>query len=134
MWRRVSLEQSLFLVGISLFAWCWGGFMVPVLATHEIDHRFTIHGTVRDGRSFPGTLLAGKEVVIRDSKTGQVLQQGTTNQQGQFSLLLHIHNEDRGMLITIQSEGAEKTLGLQFDPADNTTERQAQVDLVVQPK
>jgi hypothetical protein len=108
--------------------------MVPVLATHEIDHRFTIHGTVRDGRSFPGTLLAGKEVVIRDSKTGQVLQQGTTNQQGQFSLLLHIHNEDRGMLITIQSEGAEKTLGLQFDPADNTTERQAQVDLVVQPK
>jgi hypothetical protein len=134
MLRRVSLDQSLFLVGIGLLTWYWGGFIAPVLATHEIDHRFTVHGTVRDGRSFPGTLLAGKEVMIRDSKTGQVLLQGVTNQQGQFSLVLHIHNEDRGMLITIQSEGAEKSLELQFDPADNTTERQAHVDLVVRPK
>ena len=134
MLRRISVDQTLFLVGISLFTWYWGGCITPVLATHEIDHRFTVHGTVRDGRSFPGTPLAGKEVVIRESKTGQVLQQGVTNPQGQFSLVLHIHNEDRGMLITIESEGVAKTLELQFDPVDNTTERQARVDLVVRPK
>jgi hypothetical protein len=132
--QRVSLDQPLFLVGVCLLTWYWVGLIAPVLATHETDHRFTVHGTVRDGRSFPGTLLAGKEVIIRDSKTGQVLQQGVTNQQGQFSLVLHIHNEDRGMLVTIQSEGAEKTLELQFDPADHTTERQAHMDLVVRPK
>jgi hypothetical protein len=134
MLRRVSLEQCLFIVGIGLLTWNWEGCNAPVLATHEIDHRFTVHGTVRDGRSFPGTLLAGRAVVIRDSKTGQVLQQGVTNQQGQFSLVLHIHNEDRGMLISIQSEGVEKTLELQFDPADNTTERQVRVDLVIRPQ
>ena len=134
MLRRGSLEQFLFLISIGLLIWYRGGFMASVLATHEIDHRFTVYGTIRDGRSFPGAPLAGKEVVIRDSKTGQVLQQGVTNQQGQFSLVLHIHNEDRGMRITIQSEGVEKTLELQFDPADNTTERQARVDLVVRPQ
>jgi hypothetical protein len=134
MLRRISLKQALCLVGIGLLTCYWGGFIVPVLATHEIDHRFTVHGTVRDGRSFPGALLAGKEVVIRDGKTGQVLKQGVTNQQGQFSLVLHIHNEDRGMLVTIQIEGVEKTLELQFDSADSTTERQARVDLVVRPQ
>ena len=134
MLRRVSLDRSLFLVALSLLTWYWSSGISPVLATHETDHRFTVHGTVRDGRSFPGTLLAGKDVVIRDSKTGQVLQQGVTNQQGQFSFLLHIHNEDRGMLITIESEGVEKTLEIQFNPEDSTTERQAHVDLIVRSK
>ena len=104
------------------------------LATHEVDHRFTVRGTVRDGRAFPGTLLAGKEVVIRDSKTGQILQQGVTNQQGQFTLVLHVHNEDRGQSLTIQSEGIEKTLQLQFNPDDRTTERQLYIDLIILPK
>jgi hypothetical protein len=121
-------------MGICLLAGCWSSFIPPVLATHEVDHRVTVHGTVRDGRSFPGTLLPGKEVVIRHGKTGQVLERGVTNQQGQFSIVLHVHNEDQGMLITIHSEGVEKTLELQFDPEDRTTERQTRVDLVVRPK
>lgn len=134
MLQRISLGQSWFLIGISLLTWCWSSFIPPVLAMHEIDHRLTVHGTVRDGRSFPGTLLADKAVVIRNSKTGEVLERGVTNQQGQFSLVLHVHNEDRGMLITIQSEGVEKTLELQFDPEDRSTERQVRVDLVVRPQ
>jgi hypothetical protein len=118
---------------ILLIVW-WNSFAPSVLATHEVDHRFTVHGTVRDGRSFPGTLLVGKEVVIRDSKTGQILQQGLTNQQGQFIIVLHVHNEDRGRSLTIQSEGIAKTFELQFDPDDRATERQMHLDLVVVPK
>jgi hypothetical protein len=105
--------------------------MPVVLATHEVDHRFTVRGTVRDGRAFPGTPLAGKEVIIRERQTGQVLQQGVTDQRGQFVLVLHVHNEDLGKLITVQSQGVEKTLELQFDPDNRTTERQAHVDLVI---
>lgn len=112
----------------------WSSCAPLALATHEVDHRFTVHGTVRDGRSFPGTLLAGKEVSIRDSKTGQILQQGVTNQQGQFTLILHVHNEDQGRSLTIQSEGVEKTFVLQFEPEDRATERQKHIDLVIVPK
>jgi hypothetical protein len=101
------------------------------LATHEVEHRFTVYGTVRDGTSFPGKLLVGKEVVIRDVKTKQILQQGMTNQEGHFTLILHVHNEDHGKSITIQTRGSAKTLELQFDPNDITTERQIRVDLVV---
>jgi hypothetical protein len=112
----------------------WSSLPPLLFAMHEVDHRFTVHGTVRDGRTFPGAPLAGKEVVIRDSKTGEILQSGVTDQRGRFSLLLHLHNEDRGRLLTVQSQGAEKTLEVQFDPDDRTTERQANVDLIVQPK
>jgi hypothetical protein len=125
-----SVERFVFSV---LLVW-WSSFAPAVLATHEIDHRFTVHGTVRDGRAFPGKLLAEKAVVIRDNKTGQILQQGVTNQQGQFTLILHVHNEDKGRALVVQSEGVEKTLELQFNPDDRTTERQIHIDLIVGPK
>jgi hypothetical protein len=112
----------------------WSSLPSLTFATHEVDHRFTVHGTVRDGRTFPGTPLAGKEVVIRDSKTGEVLQSGVTDQRGHFSILVHLHNEDRGRMLSVQSQGTEKTLEVQFDPDNHTAERQAHVDLVVQAK
>jgi hypothetical protein len=110
----------------------WSILLPSALATHEIDHRFTVHGTVRDGRTFPGTPLTGKEVLIRDSKTGEILQRGVTDQRGRFSIVLHLHNEDRGRRLTVQSEGSEKAFELQFDPENRSTERQAQIDLIVQ--
>jgi hypothetical protein len=127
-----SVERSVFSV-LFILLW-WSSFMPVALATHEVDHRFTVHGTVRDGRSFPGKLLAEKAVVIRDKKTGQILQQGMTNQQGQFTLLLHVHNEDKGRSLAVQSEGVEKTLELQFDPDNRATERQTHIDLIIMPK
>jgi hypothetical protein len=127
-----SVERSVFSV-LFLLVW-WNSFAPAALATHEVDHRFTVHGTVRDGRSFPGKLLAEKAVIIRDNKTGQILQQGMTNHQGQFTLILHVHNEDKGRSLTVQSEGVEKTLELQFDPNDRAAERQAHIDLIVAPK
>jgi hypothetical protein len=127
-----SVERSVFSV-LFILLW-WSSFMPAALATHEVDHRFTVHGTVRDGRSFPGKLLAEKAVIIRDKKTGQILQQGMTNQQGQFTLVLHVHNEDKGRSLAVQSEGVEKTLELQFDPDNRATERQTHIDLIIVPK
>ncbi len=126
------LNPHWFFISICLFF--WGAFAPLGLATHEADHRFTVYGSVRDGSTFPGKPLKGKEVVVRDVKSGKVLNSGVTNRQGLYSLLLHIHNKDLRKLIKIQSQGAEETLELQFDPNDKTTERRERVDLIVFPK
>ncbi|RMF93717.1 MAG: hypothetical protein D6736_01285 [Nitrospinota bacterium] len=112
----------------------WIGTVSAVLATHEADHRFTIYGSVRDGSSFPGKPLAGREIEVRDGESGQLLQRGRTDQQGRYSLLLHVHNADLGRVVTVQTPGAQKRLELRFNPVDRTTERREQVDLVVFPR
>ncbi|GIX48904.1 MAG: hypothetical protein KatS3mg131_3115 [Candidatus Tectimicrobiota bacterium] len=121
-WLGLLLGCILFLAGL------------PARATHQVDHRFTVYGTVRNGATFPGTPLAGKEVVVRDAASGQVLQRGITDAQGRFALVLHVHNEDLGRQVVVQSDGAQQTLTLQFDPADTTTERRGRVDLVIFPR
>ncbi|MEE9146623.1 MAG: hypothetical protein V3U27_04415, partial [Candidatus Tectomicrobia bacterium] len=77
---------------------------------------------------------SGKQVVVRWSKTGKILEQGVTNQQGQYSIVLHVHDDDVGKLIKIQSQDIEKPVTLQFDPADKTQERRTRVDLIVLPQ
>ncbi len=113
-------------------------------AIHEQDHRFTIFGSVRDGRSFPGQLLSVREIRFLNAKTGQpweiVDAQGrgratvTTDREGQYSAILHVHNEDLGSVVKIVVDGTEKEFALTFDPQDNQTERRARVDIVVFPK
>ena len=108
-------------------------FVLPVCATHENDHRFTIYGTLRDGSTFPGIPLPDQEVVVQDAKTKQIMQHGVTDGEGKYSLLLHVHNGDVGKVFQIQAAGISKQLALQFDPSNTTTERRALVDLIVFP-
>ena len=109
-------------------------YVLPAHATHENDHRFTVFGTVRDGATFPGRPLPNKEVVVKDVATQQIMQRGTTDTEGKYSLVLHVHNGDVGKIVLLQSAGIAKQLALQFDPSDLTTERRAQVDIVVFPQ
>jgi hypothetical protein len=108
-------------------------YVPPLHATHENDHRFTIFGTLRDGTTFPGVPLPNKEIVVQDTTTKQIMQRGVTDGEGKFMLVLHVHNGDVGKVVWIQSAGIAKQLTLQFDPSDVTTERRAQVDLIVFP-
>ena len=108
-------------------------FHAQAFATHELDHRFTVYGTVRDGTSFPGKPLNGKEVVVRDAKTNKIRNRGVTDAQGNFSLVLHVHNSDRGNMVVVQASATSQKLDLKFDPDDMTTDRRARVDLVVFP-
>ena len=102
-------------------------------ATHLVDHRFTVQGTVRDGTSFPGKLLTGQQVVVRFADSQQLLSSGVTNEHGEYRLILHVHNDDLGKIIVIESQGSQERLTLKFDPNDATNERRARVDLVVFP-
>jgi hypothetical protein len=108
-------------------------FPLLALATHEVAHRFTVYGSVREGASFPGKLLSAQQVVVRDAKTGQVLQRGVTNQEGHFRLVLHMHSDDLGREVVVSCQNSRATVKVNFDPNDATTERQARVDLVVFP-
>jgi len=113
-------------------------------ATHEVDHRFTIFGSVRDGSTFPGKPLPGRAIRFLNPKTGQpwevVDAQGrerptvTTDREGHYSALLHVHNEDLGAVVKIVVDGTEKEFVLTFAPQDKQTERRARVDIVVFPK
>ncbi len=121
--------------GCRLFL-CWLvvfslGRPVVTQATHEVDHRFTIFGTVRNGNAFPGAPMAHERVLVRDATTGRILLQGVTNEQGQFSLTLHVHNDDLGRVLSVQAAGSEQQLTLTFDPDDTKTERRRRVDIVV---
>lgn len=113
-------------------------------ATHETGHRFTIFGTVRDGRSFPGQPLAGREIRFSHPKTDEpweiVDTQGnsrprvTTDREGSYSAILHVHDENLGATVKIVVDGTQKELVLTFDPRDQQTERRTRVDIVVFPK
>ena len=113
-------------------------------ATHEVDHRFILFGSVRDGSSFPGKPLSGREIRFLNPKTGQAWEtvdaQGQmrprvmTDQEGRYSAILHVHDEELGSVVKIVVEGTEKEFILQFDPQDKRTERRARLDLVVFPK
>jgi len=115
-----------------------------VWATHEVNHRFVIFGSVRDGSSFPGKPLPGREIRFLVAKTGQpwevVDAQGhprpsvKTDREGSYSAILHVHDEDLGAVVKIVVDRAEKELVLTFDPRDQHTERRARVDLVVFPQ
>jgi hypothetical protein len=103
-------------------------------ATHEVAHRFTVYGSVREGASFPGRLLSAQPVVARDATTGQMLQRGVTDQEGRYRLVLHIHNDGLGRQIVVSCQNSQTTITVDFDPNDTVTERQKRVDLVVFPK
>lgn len=121
-WRQFS-----FVLVILLGVVC----LLPAFAMHERDHRFTIYGTVRDGTRFPGVGLANQAVIVRDVKTKKELQRGLTDADGKFSIVLHVHNSDVGKQVVLESAGVAKQLELKFEPDDLTTERRAQVDIVV---
>lgn len=104
-----------------------------VAATHLVDYRLSVYGTVRDGTSFPGKILAGQPVVARFADSQQPLNSGVTNEQGEYDLLLHVHNADLGKVIVIESQGGQERFTVVFDPSDSTTERRVRVDLVVFP-
>ena len=113
-------------------------------ATHETSHRFTIFGTVRDGRSFPGQPLPGREIRFLHAKTDEpweiVDTQGnprprvTTDREGSYSVILHVHDANLGATVKIVVDGTLKELVLTFDPRDQRTERRTRVDIVVFPK
>lgn len=110
--------------------WVWGivpvliFFASPALATHEMDHRFIVHGTVRDDRGNP---VANAKVIVVDPRLDQGMT-AFTDRNGDFEALLHLHNTDLGDEIIVTALDQKKTVRAEFDPNDKSTARKARVD------
>lgn len=99
-------------------------FAPPVFATHEMDHRFTIYGTVHDDRGDP---VADAKVIVVDPRLDEGMT-AFTDRNGDYEALLHLHNTDLGDEVVITALDQRKTVRAEFDPNDKVTARKARVD------
>ena len=83
-------------------------------AEHEADHRYTVRGFVLDDRHQP---IAGQRVTIDD------LRSAITDSNGEYRIVLHLHNADLGKMLRISSGGVESTIRVNFDPGDTHSAR-----------
>ena len=108
--------------------------LVPgaVWATHEMDHRFTVSGYVRDKDGKP---VKDIRVSVRDMGDPSVDPVTTyADGSGYYKALLHLHNKNAGDSIQVSAKDERsgfdesKKIRAEFNPGDRHTERQAQVD------
>lgn len=95
------------------------------LAEHEVDHRYTVQGYVLDENK--NTI--GKQLV-RIYDGDKMLAQTETDSSGYYSLDLHLHNEDIGRKLRLQSGPREGEFRVTFDPDDLTTRRVHEANFV----
>ncbi len=89
-----------------------------VLAEHEEDHRYTVEGFVLDANEKP---LLGSEVSI--SLENKTLKFTTTDDQGFYSLQLHLHDTDWGKDLDIKAGDSQATIKITFERGDKHTPR-----------
>jgi hypothetical protein len=110
--------------------WAWGALPLlillasPVFATHEMDHRFIVYGTVHDDRGNP---VADAKVIVVDPRLDQGMT-AFTDSNGDFEALLHLHNTDLGDEIIVTALDQKKTIRAEFDPNNMVAVRKARVD------
>lgn len=94
-------------------------------ATHLPDHRFVVVGFLTDALGRP---VANAPVVITRRRTG--LEYPTrTERDGFYLVVVHLHDEDEGDVLTIRAPGATGEIRARFDPRDRKVERGTQVDI-----
>jgi len=110
------------------------GALIPgaAWATHEMDHRFTISGYVRDKDGKPVRDVKVQARDLRDQKIDPVTSY--SDGAGFYKLLLHLHNANAGdpIQISVKDERSGldevKKIRAEFDPADKHAERQVRVE------
>lgn len=110
------------------------GVLIPCAAwaTHEMDHRFTISGYVRDkdGKPVGDVKVLARD--LRDQKIDPVTSYA--DGAGFYKMILHLHNQNAGdpIQVSVKDERAGldevKKVRAEFDPADRHSERQVKVD------
>ena len=95
-----------------------------LFANHAADHRFTVEGFTcgKDGR--PNSKL---EVLVKDTRV-TVGQTVTTDDDGYYKVILHLHNDNVGDPLVVEAGGEQQNYKIQFDPNDLETERKLRVD------
>lgn len=109
--------------GISLIL-LWGA---PASATHKTDHRYTVWGEITYEDGTPASEVTVRLLVKDGAPMGEV----STDEQGRYRILLHVHNEDVYKVFDMRVNNVTRKVRLLFNPNDRQTERGQRVDLVV---
>lgn len=110
-------------LGVSLIL-LWGA---PANATHKTDHRFTVWGEIKYEDGEPAANINVQLMVKDGAPMGEV----STDGQGRYRILLHVHNEDVYKVFDMRVNNVTRKVRLLFSPNDRQTERGQRVDLVV---
>ena len=94
-------------------------------ATHLPDHRFLVLGFVTDGEGRP---IAGTKVIVTRLKTG-LEYPTTTERDGFYLVVLHLHDEDEGERLGFDARGTKGEVRARFDKRDKKVERGTRVDV-----
>jgi Carboxypeptidase regulatory-like domain len=94
-------------------------------ATHLPDHRFLVLGFVTDGEGRP---IAGAKVIVTRLKTG-LEYPTTTERDGFYLVVLHLHDEDEGERLSFDARGTKGEVRARFDKRDKKVERGTRVDV-----
>lgn len=98
---------------------------LPADATHLPDHRFVVLGFVIDAEGRPD---AGARVVVTRLKTG-LNYPTTTERDGFYLVVLHLHDEDEGERLGLDVRGVKSEVRARFDTRDKKVERGTRVDI-----
>lgn len=102
----------------------------PVGATHLIDHRYTVWGTITYEDQSPASEVTVELLVENGESIGEV----KTDANGRYRILLHVHNEDVYKIFDMRVNNVTRKVRLLFNPNDRQTERGERIDLVVKRK
>lgn len=94
-------------------------------ATHLPDHRFLVLGFVTDAEGHP---MAGARVAVTRVKTGAEYPT-STERDGFYLVILHLHDEDEGERLAIDAKGVKGEIRARFDARDKKVERGTRVDV-----
>ena len=100
-------------------------FTEPAWATHDTQHRFTVFGQVRDEDGQP---VQNARVIVTDNRLEEEGGTTFTDPNGNYSQLLHLHNDNLNDEIVIRVGDKEKKIRAVFNVEDRTTERKSRVD------
>jgi hypothetical protein len=100
------------------------GFLVVAglaVATHEVDHRYHVHGSVVDDLGMPAMFV---RVEVQDLTDPTVpVAGGTTGFGGSYDVLLHLHNHNVGDAVRVSVGGQSTVINALFDSNERTMER-----------
>ncbi len=99
--------------------------LVPLAhATHGVEHRYTIFGRVMDSNQ----ASMGNVSVRITGLGGKPLGKATTAADGQYSILLHVHDQELGTAFWVTANGMTKSGTMTFDITDRNTDRTHRID------
>jgi hypothetical protein len=120
--NRRQFWRVLLLLGAMLGGGAWVGSVAR--AMHELDHRLTIYGYVKDAQGKP---VADARVIITATRMGEG-NTAFTDRQGYYESTLHIHDTDLGEPIDVSTGDDTKRISAEFNLQDKTTERRMEVN------